>query len=180
MIRDRIRQFESDMPSHAVRSLRCYFPRILALPSLSSLARALLAGLGGLAAVVLAISLTAFVAIEQFPLGDMWHELTVQHAIGLSSSSGALVPSIGAELPTVRLVGRPRSGAVSSGPTPLGLAAEGRAEGAVVIVTGLVPGMQLSAGDCAFFRSPANRRAEPSALRQRSKVLVAPPVCTRV
>jgi hypothetical protein len=58
----------------------------------------------------------------------------------------------------VRLVARP-SGAVSSGPTPLGLAVEGRAEGAVVIVTGLVPGMQLSAGGCAFFRSPANRRA---------------------
>jgi O-antigen ligase len=43
--------------------------------------------LGGLAAVVLAISLTAFVAIEQFPLGGLWDELTIQHATRLSSSS---------------------------------------------------------------------------------------------
>src|SRR5262249_23849962 len=30
LARGRIRRFESYMPSHAVRSLRCYFPRILA------------------------------------------------------------------------------------------------------------------------------------------------------
>ena len=101
--------------------------------------------LGGMVAVVLAISLTAFVAIGQLPLRDMWHQL-IQHAIGLSSSLGSAVPSIGTE-PSARLVARPRQGAVSSGPTPLGLAVEGRAEGAVVVVAGLTPDMELSAGE---------------------------------
>jgi hypothetical protein len=101
--------------------------------------------LGGMVAVVLAISLTAFAAIGQLPLRGMWHQLT-QHAIGLSSSLGSAVPSIGTE-PSARLVARPRQGIISSGPTPLGLAVEGRAEGAVVAISGLTPDMELSAGD---------------------------------
>jgi hypothetical protein len=101
--------------------------------------------LGGMVAVVLAISLTAFVAIGQLPLRGMWYQLT-QHAIGLSSSLDSAVPSIGTE-PRARLVARPRQDAVSSGPTPLGLAVEGRAEGAVVVIAGLTPDMELSAGD---------------------------------
>jgi hypothetical protein len=105
----------------------------------------LLAVLGGMVAVVLAISLTAFVAIGQLPLRDMWYQLT-QHAIGLSSSLGSGVPSIGTE-PSARLVTHPRQDAVSSGPTPLGLAVEGRAEGAVVVIAGLTPDMELSEGD---------------------------------
>ena len=96
-------------------------------------------------AVVLAISLTALVAFGQLPLRGMWHQLT-QHAIGLSSSLGSAVPGIGTE-PRARLVARPRQGAVSSGPTPLGLAVEGRAENAVVVIAGLAPDMELSAGD---------------------------------
>ena len=96
-------------------------------------------------AVVLAISLIAFVAIGQLPLRGMWHQLT-QHAIRLSSSLGSAVPSIRTE-PSARLVARPRQGIVSRGPTPLGLAVEGRAEGAVVVIAGLRPDMELSAGD---------------------------------
>lgn len=98
----------------------------------------------GMVAVVLAISLTAFLALEQSPLRGI-HQLT-QHVIGLSSSLGSAVPSIGTE-PTARLVVRPRPGAVSSGPTPLGLAVEGRAEGAVVVIAGLPPDVELSVGD---------------------------------
>jgi transposase-like protein len=116
--------------------------------ALSSKSKLRLARLGGLVALVLAIGLTAFVAIERFPLGGLWrHEPHVQQAIALSSSSDALVPGIGAELPTPRLVARPSQGVVSSGPIALGLAIEGRAESAVVVITGLVPGMELSAGD---------------------------------
>ena len=98
----------------------------------------------GMVAVVLAISLTTFLALEQLPLRGI-HQLT-QHVIGLSSSLGSAVPSIGTE-PTARLVVRPRPGAVSSGPTPLGLAVEGRAEGAVVVIAGLPPDVELSVGD---------------------------------
>jgi hypothetical protein len=101
--------------------------------------------LGGMAAVVLAIILNAFDAVGQLPVRDMWHQLT-QQAIGLSSSLGSPVPSIPPE-PSARLVARPRQGFVSSGPTPLGLVVEGRAEGAVVVIAGLTPEMELSAGD---------------------------------
>ena len=86
----------------------------------------------GMVAVVLAISLTAFLTLEQSPLRGIWHHLT-QGAIGLSSSLGLVIPSIGTQ-PTARLVARPRQGAVSRGPTPLGLAVDGRAENAVVII----------------------------------------------
>jgi TPR repeat protein len=98
----------------------------------------------GMVAVVLAISLTAFLAVEQSSLRGI-HQLT-QHAIGLSSSLGSPVAGIGNQ-PTARLVARPRQGAVSRGPTPLGLAVEGRAENAVVVVAGLAPDMELSAGN---------------------------------
>src|SRR2546423_8079406 len=92
-------------------------------------------------AVVLAISLAAVLAIEQPPLRGMWHQLT-EHATGL----GSAVPGIGNE-PTARLVARPRQGAVSKGPTPLGLAVEGRAEDGAVVIAGLAPDMELSVGN---------------------------------
>ena len=104
----------------------------------------LFAVLVGMVAVVLAISLTAFPAIEQSPLRGMWHQLT-QHAIALRSSLGLAIPSIGIE-PTTRLVAHSHQGAVSSGPIRLDLAVEGRAEGAVVVIAGLPPDMELSVG----------------------------------
>jgi hypothetical protein len=57
-----------------------------------------------------------------------------------------VIPSIETQ-PTARLVARPREGAVSRGPTPLGLAVEGRAENAVVIIAGLAPDVELSEGN---------------------------------
>lgn len=134
-------------PKPSEAEIRCFGPstgELVCKPRISSKYK-LPAVLGGMVAVVLAISLIAFVAIGQLPLRGMWHQLT-QHAIGLSSSLGSAVPSIGTE-PSARLVARPRQGIVSSGPTPLGLAVEGRAEGAVVVITGLTPDMELSAGD---------------------------------
>jgi hypothetical protein len=98
--------------------------------------------LGGMVAVVLAISLAGVLAIEQPPLRGMWHQLT-QNAMGLDSA----VPNIANE-PTARLlVARPREGAVSKGPTPLGLAVEGRAEDGAVVIAGLTPDMELSVGN---------------------------------
>jgi hypothetical protein len=121
----------------------------------------------GMVAVVLAISLTAFLTLEQLPLRDIWHHLT-QRAIGLSSSLGSVVPSTGTE-PTARLFARPRQGAVSRGPTPLGLAVEGRAENAVVIIAGLVPDMELSAGNMV-----ASDKWQIS-VAELGKVWIAPP-----
>jgi hypothetical protein len=97
---------------------------------------------GGLIGVILAIALTAFI-VGQFPLADVWLRLTVERAIELASSSARPAPAI--ELSTPRLIVRPR--VLSGEPAALGLAVQGRAEGAIVIITGLPPGMELSKGD---------------------------------
>src|ERR1700730_13790544 len=97
---------------------------------------------GGLIGVILAIALTAFI-VAQFPLADAWLRLTVERAIELASSSARPAPAI--ELSTPRLIVHPR--VLSGEPAALGLAVQGRAEGAIVIITGLPPGMELSKGD---------------------------------
>jgi hypothetical protein len=125
-----------------------------------------LAVLVGMVAVVSAISLTALLTLEESPRG-MWHQLT-QGAIGLTSSLGSVVPSIATQ-PIPRLVARPRQGAVSRGPIPLGLAVEGPAEDAVVIIAGLVPDMELSAGNMV-----ASDKWQTS-VAELGKLLIAPP-----
>jgi len=97
----------------------------------------------GLIGVILAIALTAFIAVGQFPLADVWLRLTVERAIELASSSARPAPAI--ELSTPRLIVHPR--VLSGEPAALGLAVQGRVEGAIVIITGLPPGMELSKGD---------------------------------
>jgi hypothetical protein len=125
-----------------------------------------LAVLVGMVAVVSAISLTALLTLEESPRG-MWHQLT-QGAIGLTSSLGSVVPSIATQ-PIPRLVARPRQGAVSRGPIPLGLAVEGPAEDAVVIIAGLVPDMELSAGNMV-----ASDKWQTS-VAELGKLWIAPP-----
>ena len=87
---------------------------------------------GGLVGLILAISLTAFIAIGQLPLADIWRRLTVERAIDLASSwarSAPAAPPMQAELTTPRLIIHRR---VASGePAALGLAVQGAAEGAV-------------------------------------------------
>ena len=106
-----------------------------------------LAMVGGLVGLILAISLTACIAIGELPLADMWRRLTVERAIDLASSwarSAPATPSVRAELATPRLIIHRR--VVSGEPAALGLAVQGGAEGAVII-RGLLPGMELSNGD---------------------------------
>src|SRR5215471_7748873 len=109
--------------------------------------RSRLAMVGGLVGLVLAISLTAFIAIGQFPLADIWRRLTVERAIDLASSwarSAPATPPMRAELASPRLIIHRR--VVSGEPAALGLAVQGGAEGAVII-RGLLSGMELSNGD---------------------------------
>jgi hypothetical protein len=89
---------------------------------------------GGLIGVILVIALTAFI-VGQFPLVDVWLRLTVERAIELASSSARPAPAI--ELSTPRLIVHPC--VLSGEPAALGLAVQGRAEGAIVIITGLPP-----------------------------------------
>jgi hypothetical protein len=101
--------------------------------------------LSALVGVISAISLAVFVAIEPFSLGRAGRQLLDQRTIKLVSLSGLEQPLNGADLPAPRLITLPL--VVASGPTSLGLTVEGRAEGAVVVIAGFSPGMELSAGD---------------------------------
>jgi hypothetical protein len=101
--------------------------------------------LTALVGVISAISLAVFVAIEPFSLGRAGQQLLDQRTIKLASLSGLEQPRNGADLAAPRLITLPL--VVASGPTSLGLAVEGRAEGAVVVIAGFPPGMELSAGD---------------------------------
>jgi hypothetical protein len=102
---------------------------------------------GGLVGLILAIALTAFTAIGQLPLADIWRRLTVERAIELASSwarPAPATPAMRAELATPRLIVHRR--VVLGEPAALGLAVQGGAESAVII-RGLLPGMELSNGD---------------------------------
>jgi hypothetical protein len=97
---------------------------------------------GGL--VILAVAIAAVIAIGQFSLAEIWRQLAIDRRVELASSS-AWPASARAEPAIPRLIVQ-SSRAMAGEPAPLGLALQGRAEGAVVIITGLVPGMELSAG----------------------------------
>jgi hypothetical protein len=88
---------------------------------------------GGLVGVILAVAIAA-----------VWRQLAIDRTVELASSSARPAPAR-AESAIPRLIVQ-SSRAMSGEPAPLGLALQGRAEGAVVIIRGLVPGMELSAG----------------------------------
>jgi hypothetical protein len=100
---------------------------------------------GGLIGVILGV---AVIALEQFPLADIWRQPTIDRTIEFASSSARPAPAtlaIQAEPAIPRLIVQSSRG-MSGKPAPLGLTLQGRAEGAVVIITGLMPGMELSMG----------------------------------
>ncbi len=98
----------------------------------------------GLVGVILAVAIAAVIAIGQFSLAEIWRQLAIDRTIELASSSARPAPAR-AEPAIPRLIVQ-SSRAMSGEPVPLGLALQGPAEGAVVIITGLVPGMELSTG----------------------------------
>jgi hypothetical protein len=122
-------------------------PDVFPAPHRPVRSRPRLAMVGGLVGLILAIALTAFIAIGQLPLADIWRRLTVERAIELASSwarPAPATPPMRAELATPRLIVHRR---VALGePAALGLAVQGGAESAVII-RGLLPGMELSNGD---------------------------------
>jgi hypothetical protein len=103
-----------------------------------------LAVIGALIGLTSAIAITDVIPIEQFPLLDFWRQLAIDGS-ELVSWSPAASP-IQTEPRTARLIVQP-SREMSGKPVRLVLALQGRSEGAVVTITGLVPGMELSNGD---------------------------------
>jgi hypothetical protein len=106
--------------------------------------------------LLIVFGLTA-VLTAQFTGPDIWQQLITdgQRAVRLANSS-TLTTSIESAEP--RLVVQ-QSRAVMGEPAPLGLTLRGPAEGRVVRITGLAPGMELSAGgadDLDAWEVPAN------------------------
>jgi hypothetical protein len=82
----------------------------------------------GLFASILAFAFAGVIAIIEFPFADRGHELAMR---GDPTNPQLVVQS---------------SHGMSGEPAPLGLEVQGLAEGAVVLIRGLVPGMELSTG----------------------------------
>jgi hypothetical protein len=136
--------FESGFEPSVVREPAFYPPAPHPRSHLGNRSKAAL--IGGLGCVLLAVALTAVIAIGQFSLAEIWRQLVIDRTVELTSSSAAPATSaIQAEAAIPRLIVQSSRG-MSGEPAPLGLTLQGRAEGAVVIITGLVPGMELSTG----------------------------------
>jgi hypothetical protein len=96
-------------------------------------------------AIISSVAITAAIATGEFQPADIWRQLGIHRTTELASWLSRPA-QLNSEQATPRLI--VQSSRVSSGePMPLGVALRGRAEGAVVIIKGLVPGMDLSAGN---------------------------------
>jgi len=97
-----------------------------------------LAVLGGLVGFTSLIAMTDIIPIAHF-----WQQ-TPTHRTELASISAAA--PLEADLAIALLIVQP-SPELSGKPAPLGLTLEGKLDGAVVTLTGLLPGMELSTGE---------------------------------
>lgn len=98
--------------------------------------------------LVFALALAAVSAIPQHLwLSENWHQLTDDRTMGLtwSEPSTSAIHAIQNEPSTPKLIVQSSRG-VSGEPAPIALALRGNAYDAVVLIRGLVPGMELSAG----------------------------------
>src|SRR4029079_2844303 len=120
-------------------------PTFLFAPPSQLRSRSKLAVCGGLMAIISSVANTAAIATGEFQPADIWRQVGLHPTTELASwlsRPAQVIP----EQAIPRLI--VQSSRVSSGePAPLGVALRGRAEGAVVIIKGLVPGMELSAGN---------------------------------
>ena len=120
-------------------------PTFLFAPPSQLRSRSKLAVCGGLMAIISSVAITAAIATGEFQPADIWRQVGLHPTTELASWLSRPA-QLNSEQATPRLI--VQSSRVSSGePMPLGVALRGRAEGAVVIIKGLVPGMDLSVGN---------------------------------
>ena len=120
-------------------------PTFLFAPPSQLWSRSKLAVCGGLMAIISSVAITAAIATGEFQPADIWRQVGLHPTTELASWLSRPA-QLNPEQAIPRLI--VQSSRVSSGePAPLGVALRGRAEGAVVIIKGLVPGMELSAGN---------------------------------
>ena len=89
-----------------------------------------------LVGVILAGGISAVIAFRQFSLADIWRGRAQLHQPTLTMQGEQAIPQL--------IVQSSRGN--SGEPIPLGLTIYGPTEGAVIIITGLLPGMELSNG----------------------------------
>ena len=97
---------------------------------------------------IFALALAVVSAIPQHLwLSESWRQPTGDRTMEMTGSEplASATPATRTEPAIPHLVVQSSRG-VSGEPAPLGLALQGRAEGAIVIITGLLPGMELSTG----------------------------------
>jgi hypothetical protein len=107
-----------------------------------------LAVLGGLVGVISAVAITDIVPIGQFSFSDLWRQRP-SHRTDLASWLASPIPAaspLESELASALLIVQP-SPEASGKPAPFGLTLQGKLDGAVVTLTGLLPGMELSNGE---------------------------------
>jgi hypothetical protein len=104
--------------------------------------------LGGLAGFLSLIAIADIIPIGRFSFSHFWHQRP-SHRTELASWLASPIPAVSsleAESAIALLIVQP-SPEVSGKPAPLGLTLEGKLDGAVVTLTGLLPGMELSNGE---------------------------------
>jgi hypothetical protein len=99
--------------------------------------------LGGLVGFISLVAMTDIIPIGQFSFSHFWHQRPT-HRTELASISAAA--PLEADLAIALLIVQP-SPEVLGKPAPLGLTLKGKLDGAVVTLTGLLPGMELSNGE---------------------------------
>jgi hypothetical protein len=102
----------------------------------------------GLVGLMAAAVIADVMPIRQFPSFDFWREITFdrEQRASWSAPRDPVLSSVHAEPAIARLIVQP-SRETSGKPARLAVALQGQAEGAVVTITGLVSGMQLSNGE---------------------------------
>jgi hypothetical protein len=120
--------------------------------------------------ITLVLACTALIASGEFTSTGTHHRITIDGMIGSLSStlSPDAMKATAAEPSSPRLIAQPSRG-TSGEPTPLGLAVHGPSEQAIIYLTDLVPGMELSAGN------PVGSRAWEIPVTELDYAWIAPP-----
>jgi hypothetical protein len=140
--------FEGDIAVQRLRARRSLDPEFAPAPPLPLRSRSWLAVVSRLVMVIVAAAVVALIAIGQFPIPPGWRQAVSDRGIELASTSTRSV-SGGAGKVTDTVIPRllvQGSRGMSGEPAPLGVTLQGRADGGVVMITGLAAGMTLSNG----------------------------------
>src|SRR5215471_12474613 len=134
--------FEGDAAIQRLRARRSLDPDFAPAPPVPLRSRSWLAVASRLAMVMLAAAVVALMAIGQLPLPDFWSRQS--NSVDASRSApSAPVKRSDTVIPRLNVQA---SRGMAGEPAPLGVTLQGRADGGVVLVTGLVAGMTLSTG----------------------------------